>query len=128
MVTTQPQKKTPKSATKTTRSRTKTTAGPIQSYDCQCQLLQVSLANEVLSQWHIKQGSYQLSDTINGKSSWKSAIGAIWFRPAPELYWMIGALEDIGTSKGAIASDGDPKSESLKKNKVKKITPFKLCF
>ena len=47
---------------------------------------------------------YEKSRTVNGKPSWKSDINAIWFSTKTND-WIIGSLENIGTSRGGISSD-----------------------
>ena len=47
------------------------------------------------------QGIYERHQTINGRSSWKSSLKAIWFEP---LYhkWAIGDFENLGTTNREI--------------------------
>ena len=74
--------------------------------DCQCPYLIVSLANEALAHQFNRQGTYQLSEEINGKPSWKSGTEAIWYYPDFKE-WAIGPLSDIGTSNRGISSKYD---------------------
>ena len=64
------------------------------------------MANEALAEQSSKQGTYQLSEEINGKPSWKSSTQAIWYYPEYKD-WMIGPLSSIGTSLRGITSTGD---------------------
>ena len=61
-----------------------------------CVQLQVYLNNDVLSKQGSLQGTYQKSQIINGRSSWKTAIHAIWFIPELDV-WAIGRSENVGT-------------------------------
>ena len=72
--------------------------------DCQCQFLQVTLAKGLPSQilHNNKQTTYQLSEEINGKSSWKSATQDIWYYPEWKK-WLIGSI----TGNFMINSVGD---------------------
>ena len=73
--------------------------------DCQCKFLQVTLANEALAYQWDKQGTYQLSEAINGKPSWISGAQAIWYNPEFKD-WMIGALPGNGTNfRGITCAD-----------------------
>ena len=51
-------------------------------------------------------GNYNTHKIVNGKASWKSTSGAIWFDSAFKD-WAVGSLEDIGSSKRALISFGD---------------------
>ena len=62
----------------------------------ECQNIQVILQNEVLSKHGLLDGSYQLDQIVNGRSSWISFSSAIWFIPEYNE-WAIGSLEKIGT-------------------------------
>ena len=61
------------------------------------------MANDALAEQSIRQGTYQLSEEINGKPSWKSATQAIWYYPDFKD-WAIGSLSDIGTNFRGITS------------------------
>ena len=50
-----------------------------------------------------KQGTYELSVSVNGKPSWKSQSTAIW---SFQDIWMIGELNDIGKPRGGIYTAG----------------------
>ena len=68
--------------------------------------LQVILQNEVLSKHEWLEGSYQLDQIVNGRSSWISVSSAIWFIPEYNN-WAIGNLGKIGTNWRSItAHDG----------------------
>ena len=53
-----------------------------------------------------KQGTYEFSETINGKSTWKSATQAIWYYPRYKD-WFIGSISKIGTTTAGIHSVAD---------------------
>ena len=68
------------------------------------------MANEVLIKHHKLQGTYEISNTVNGKSSWKqkthqSEKHAIWYNSIRKS-WVIGYNydEDIGTMNALIYS------------------------
>ena len=72
----------------------------------ECQNIQVILQNEVLSKHEWLEGSYQLDQIVNGRSSWISLSSAIWFIPEYNQ-WAIGNLEKIGTKWRSITvTDG----------------------
>jgi hypothetical protein len=66
------------------------------------------LKNNVLSQQTSKQGIYQKAGKVNGKISWISSSNnnALWYN-AVSYDWMIGSVDDIGTSNGGISSIRD---------------------
>ena len=67
-----------------------------------CDNLQVILKNDVLIKQGSLQGTYQKAQWINRKSSWKTSSRAVWFIPEYSI-WVIGKLENIGTSYYEIA-------------------------
>ena len=76
------------------------------SLGCQCQNLTVSLSNNVLTKQGNRQDTYELSETIHGKPSWKSSTQAIWYYPE-FTDWAIGPLSNIGTNFRGITSVGE---------------------
>ena len=64
-----------------------------------CPTIRVELRNEVLELHGELEGTYQLSDMVNGKPSWTSEKFAIWYLPNPKK-WCIGDLGEIGTDYG----------------------------
>ena len=74
---------------------------------CECQTNVISLKNNALAQ-STRQGIYQRAGKVNGKTSWISSSNnnALWYNP-PSEDWLIGSLDDLGTSYGGIASNGD---------------------
>ena len=68
-----------------------------------CQALMVTLNNNPLAEWGDLQGIFQLSLTINGRPSWASTSNAIWYNPNDRT-WVIGSLENVGTTKFGISS------------------------
>ena len=62
----------------------------------ECVQLQVYLNNDVLIKQGSLQGTYQKSQMINRRSSWITAIHAIWFIPELDV-WAIGRSENVGT-------------------------------
>ena len=63
----------------------------------------MSLANEALAYQWDKQGTYELSEAINGKPSWKSVTQAIWYNPWLKD-WRIGELLSSGANYRGISS------------------------
>ena len=51
-----------------------------------------------------KEGIYHNSSLVNGKPSWTSTSQAIWY-DQPSNDWMIGYLDNIGTSTVEMYSD-----------------------
>ena len=81
---------------------------------CQCPTLTVTLTNGALTvpygalTYHDeKQGTYEESVTVNGKTSWISSVNntAIWYVPQFKM-WAIGSALQIGTNWRGISSDG----------------------
>ena len=64
------------------------------------------MANDALAEQSGRQGTYQLSEKINGKPSWKSGTQAIWY-DSQNKYWTIGLVSEIGTNRGWIYSATD---------------------
>ena len=62
-----------------------------------CQTISVSMKNEPLSLEGSRQGTYQISNLVNGKPSWKSPSQGIWYIPLFER-WVIGSSAEIGTA------------------------------
>ena len=64
-------------------------------------MVTVKLKNEVYVEKQKFAGDYQISETVNGKPSWKSVttINAIWFLPV-EHVWMIGYWNKLGENDG----------------------------
>ena len=58
-----------------------------------CQTIKITLKNEVLTHHGECQGTYELSESVNGKPSWTSQSTAIWFFQDRNV-WMIGHLND----------------------------------
>ena len=58
-----------------------------------CPIITVTLGNEVSSIHPYIQGDYELSDSVNGKSSWKKGDYAIWYVSG---YWVVGDLNILG--------------------------------
>ena len=67
----------------------------------------VTLTNGALTYQDEKQGTYQESVTVNGKTSWISTVNntAIWYVPQFKE-WAIGAALQIGTNWRGISSTG----------------------
>ena len=51
------------------------------------------------------QGIYDISESVNGKPSWKSQSKAIWYVQNQNI-WVIGDLNNIGKPNGAIFTRG----------------------
>ena len=60
-------------------------------------MVTVSLKNEVSVHKKEFAGDYQISETVNGKPSWKSGENAIWFLLDS---WMIGYWNKLGEDDG----------------------------
>ena len=50
------------------------------------------------------QGTYELSESVNGKPSWTSQSTAIWYSQ-DDNDWEIGNLNDIGKNLGVIITN-----------------------
>ena len=74
---------------------------------CQCPTLMVTLTNGALTHQDEKQGTYEESVTVNGKTSWISTVNntAIWYVPQFKE-WAIGSALQIGTNWRGISSTG----------------------
>jgi len=68
-----------------------------------CQYLRVILKNNTLASQSSKQGTYNISKTINDKPSWTSESHAIWFIPQWNQ-WAIGPIDSLGTTNRGIGS------------------------
>ena len=71
-------------------------------------MVTVKLKNEVYVEKQKFAGDYQISETVNGKPSWKSVttINAIWFLPV-QNNWMIGYRSKLGEDDGQIYASND---------------------
>ena len=71
-------------------------------------MVTVRLKNEVSVHKKEFAGNYQISETVNGKPSWKSVttINAIWFLPV-QNNWMIGYRSKLGEDDGQIYASND---------------------
>ena len=83
---------------------------------CECQTIVVSLKNNALAH-SSRQGIYQRAGKVNGKTSWISSSNnnALWYNAASED-WIIGSLDDLGTSTGGVASNGNQGKSSCPYN------------
>ena len=53
------------------------------------------------------QGTYQRAGKVNGKTSWISSSNtALWYNAVPDD-WMIGSVDNLGSSFGGISSTGE---------------------
>ena len=66
----------------------------------------VSLKNEVSVHKKEFAGDYQISETVNGKPSWKSGENAIWYAPV-DNNWLIGYLNKLGEDDGEFYTSND---------------------
>ena len=62
-------------------------------------MVTVSLKNEVSVHKKEFAGDYQISETVNGKPSWKSGENAIWYLSVLNI-WMIGYRNKLGENDG----------------------------
>ena len=73
---------------------------------CECQTIVISLKNGALIHQPYMQGIYQRAGKVNGKTSWISTGQlALWYN-APSYDWLIGGVNDLGSSLGGISSTG----------------------
>ena len=63
-------------------------------------MVTVSLKNEVSVHKIEFAGEYQISETVNGKPSWKSGENAIWYAPYGFRFWLIGYWKKLGENDG----------------------------
>jgi len=82
-----------------------------------CQYLRVILKNNTLASQSSKQGTYNISKTINDKPSWTSESHAIWFIPQWNQ-WAIGPIDSLGTTRRGIRSSKDSKDSKDPQNVV----------
>ena len=75
---------------------------------CDCQTIVISLKNGALLHQSSMQGIYQRAGKVNAKTSWISTSNnyALWY-DAPADDWLIGSVDNLGTSTGVIASTGN---------------------
>ena len=74
---------------------------------CECQTIVISLKNDALLHQSSKQGIYQRAGKVNGKTSWISSSNtALWYNAGSDD-WMIGSVDDLGTTFGGISSTGN---------------------
>ena len=86
---------------------------------CECQTIVISLKNDALLHQSSKQGIYQRAGKVNGKTSWiSSSNSALWYN-AGSYDWMIGSVDNLGSSTGNIASTGDQGISSCPYNVTK---------
>ena len=69
-------------------------------------MVTVNLKNEVSVEKKEFAGDYQISETVNGKPSWKSGENAIWFLPV-QNNWMIGYWNKLGEDDGQFHASND---------------------
>ena len=86
----------------------------------------VSLKNEVAADKKEFTGGYQISETVNGKPSWKSGENAIWYAPV-DNNWLIGYLNKLGEDDGELFAPNDYGGLTDNRN-VWRYTPSWLGF
>ena len=83
-------------------------------------ILSVTLKNDVLKYESNFQGTYEISDMVNGKPSWifHENQRAIWYHPEQE-HWKIGALKNLGKPSSSLHSivNGDFDPHNIPSNK-----------
>ena len=62
-------------------------------------MVTVILKNEVSLNKIEFAGDYQISETVNGRPSWKSGENAIWYGPVGNN-WLIGYWKKLGENDG----------------------------
>ena len=83
-----------------------------------CDIITVDLKNVVEQFYGNISGTYKLSDSINGKPSWKSKKQAIWWIPKgnngkkDNSEWAIGPSRWIGVSSSS-ALEGSPSDKDF---------------
>ena len=73
-------------------------------YARECPSIRVSLRNNVLTSQGDFKGIYHISNTINGKQSWRSTSKAIWHISSNR--WLIGYNDYIGEDSAYIFTKG----------------------
>ena len=95
-------------------------------FTLQCQEISINLKNDALVFQGRHQGKYQASDAANGKPTWTSKDGAIWYYINS---WLIGSLQNIGKNNGDLLfrskhlSPYDKESQWLYSNEIEWKTP-----
>ena len=70
---------------------------------CGCKNITVIVKNNASIYQYSREGSYEVSEKINGEPTWVSNSNAIWYSRS-ENVWYIGALSDIGErTRGIVA-------------------------
>ena len=73
---------------------------------CGCKNITVIVKNNASIYQYIKdEGSYEVSEKINGEATWVLYSKAIWYSQRANV-WVIGDLSRIGTHIGGIFSSG----------------------
>ena len=70
-----------------------------------CSTATVSLKNEISVVKKEFAGNYRISDTVNGKPSWKSGENGIWYVGPGEDSWRIGYWCKLGGNDEEIYAD-----------------------
>ena len=65
----------------------------------------IKLENEVQKRHGSKAGEYEKASNVNGKPSYKKDNHAIWYNG--KNAWMIGSIENLGTSIGSIYANNN---------------------
>ena len=75
---------------------------------CECQAIVISLKNNASAALSSIQGIYQRTGKVNGKTTWMSSSNnnALWYNAANND-WLIGSVDNLGTSIGGVASNGN---------------------
>ena len=83
-------------------------------------ILSVTLKNDVFKYENNFQGTYEISDMVNGKPSWifHENQRTIWYHPEQE-HWKIGALKNLGKPSSSLHSivNGDFDPHNIPSNK-----------
>ena len=66
--------------------------------------IKVSLKKEVLKEYPKLPGVYEISSTVNGKSTWKKNPHAIWYNSSGDSLF-VGSSDWIGDNTGYIVSN-----------------------
>ena len=66
---------------------------------CGCKNITVIVKNNASIYQYSREGSYEVSEKINGEPTWVSSSNAIWYS---QRQWVIGELSVIGENYGGI--------------------------
>ena len=68
---------------------------------CGCKNITVIVKNNASIYQYSREGSYEVSEKINGEPTWVSSSNAIWYSQSSNT-WIIGELSGIGEPYGGV--------------------------